>query len=640
MFGILLLALAADGVREDSATQVEPVVASSADHPHSREAMGDSTAPGDRSTPSNIHLTWDQQSGSDATVVVAWATADSGSSAVQYGLTNAYGTHVTASTFYSSACDQYISEARLSGLVPNTLYHYRCGSPGSWSGSYTFRSGLPRGSTTPFTFVAYGDSRTDWDQADTVATAVLSNGPAFVLHAGDFVPVGEYQSDWDQWFSVVDDLVATTAHMGMVGNHDLRYGGAGHGNYTDQFAFPNNEEYYSFDYGNAHFVCVYLPEEASEVPDTSAQYQWLMNDLAAADADRSIRWKFAWWHVPPYAASPAHWAHDTTIINQGFPLLEQYGVQIVFQGHCHNYERTYMLKGDAVAQYGPLFANPRGGVISVITGGAGAPLHNVGTEWWTACSERAYHFCKVTIDDNWLTLEAVSDDGTTVLDSFTVFLDETLADLRAYWRFENKAGTSAVDRSGYGNTGSVAGASQTPIGPTGRALEFDGVDDYVQVANSPSLIDPGEQVTLLAWVKTSAGEGHNHTVLEKWFYDECAEFSIHDRSFLLRVHETAKIEFGLSSDGSPDSSVSLVSTGTVNLGAWTHVAAVCDGESMRVYIDGAADPGVAEFSSRIHPSGHSLHIGRLRAVESNGAGWHDPFEGVLDEVRAYARVER
>jgi hypothetical protein len=593
---------------------------------------------GGRSTPFNIHLTWDNQDGADTTVVVAWATADSGSTAVQYGFTDSYGLEALGASCYSRACDEYINEVRLSDLNPDTVYHYRCGSPSNWSADFTFRTGLPKGSTESFTFIAYGDSRTNLSQAQTVADAAWANDPDFVLHAGDFVATGEYQSDWNQWFAAVDDLVGNRIHMGTIGNHDLRIGGAGLRNYKDQFALPHNEEYYSFDYGNAHFVCVYLPEDASQIPDTSAQYQWLVNDLAAADADPDITWKFAWWHVPPYAASSSHWAHNTTVIGQIFPLFEQYHVQVVFQGHCHDYERTYMLKQDQVEQYGPLFADPQGGVISVITGGAGAPLTTSGSEWWTAYSEGCYHFCRVTVDDNWLTLDAVYDDGTAVFDSFTIMLDGVFDDLRAFWRFEEGGGNAAADQSGYANEGAVSGANWTPLGPTGGALEFDGVDDYVAVPNSPSLINPGEQLSLLAWVKPVLEAADTQTVVAKWYYDDSVAVPIDDRSFLLQVTPAGEIRFALSGDGSADSSTVVTSSGTIGSGVWTHVAATCDGDTMRVYIGGACDSQTANFSSRIHPSGADLHIGRLRARDIGGQTWHDPFAGLIDELRIYARA--
>jgi hypothetical protein len=589
-------------------------------------------------SPFNIHLTWDQQDGSDTTIVIAWATADSGSTAVQYGLTDSYGSEVTGSSFYSSACEQYINEAILSELTPDTTYHYRCGSPGNWSDDHTFRTGLEKGSSDAFSFVVYGDSQINDTEAEMVADAVWSTGPAFVLHNGDFVMIGEDQLQWDRWFSVVDTLTPNCVHMGSIGNHDLKIDGAGLNNYLDQFALPHTEMYYSFDYGNAHFICLYLPYDESEIPDTSAQYQWLVNDLASAQSDPDILWRFAWWHVPPYSACANNWAHNTTVIDQLYPLLQQYDVQVVFQGHCHNYERTYMLRDDQIAQYGPLFVDPQGGVINIVTGGAGASLYNSGTEWWTAYSESCYHFCRVTIDNNWLTLEAVYDDGVTTFDSFSIMLQEEFADLRAFWRFEEGEGSTVGDHSDYANNGTVTGASWTETWERGRALAFDGVDDCVHIANSPSLANPAEEISLVAWIKTPGGGDHHHTVIEKWFYDEASVYPIHDRSFRLSVHPSGEVQFDLSSNGSSDSSVSLVSAGTVDLGGWTHIAATCDGDTMRIYIDGLPDPNTSYFAARIHPSGAGLHIGRLYAINSVGEEWHDPFDGAVDELRVYSRA--
>jgi hypothetical protein len=224
----------------------------------------------------------------------------------------------------------------------------------------------------------------------------------------------------------------------------------------------------------------------------------------------------------------------------------------------------------------------------------------------------------------------------TTFDSFTIILQEEFADLRAYWRFEEGEGYETADWSDYPNVGTISGASWAPAWERGTALEFDGVDDYVTVPNSPSLIDPGEGISLVAWVKTPGGGDQSHTIVEKWFYDEASVYGIDDRSFRLLVNPDGTIQFDLSSDGSSDSTVSLVSADTINLSGWSHVAATCNGDTMKVYIDGIQDPNFSLFSERIHPSGADVHIGRLRATDAFGENWHDPFEGTIDEVRIYS----
>jgi hypothetical protein len=70
--------------------------------------------------------------------------------------------------------------------------------------------------------------------------------------------------------------------------------------------------------------------------------------------------------------------------------------------------------------------------------------------------------------------------------------------LVGWWKFDEGAGGVAYDSSGNGNNGSIHGATYSG-GVSGTALEFDGVDDYVDLGNSPSLY--GDSMTLMEWIK-------------------------------------------------------------------------------------------------------------------------------------------
>ena len=72
------------------------------------------------------------------------------------------------------------------------------------------------------------------------------------------------------------------------------------------------------------------------------------------------------------------------------------------------------------------------------------------------------------------------------------------------------SGTRLSDRSGSGNTGTISGATWTTQGKFGSALSFDGVNDWVTVADANSL-DLTTAMTLEAWVypdgAAAAGRG-------------------------------------------------------------------------------------------------------------------------------------
>ena len=81
-------------------------------------------------------------------------------------------------------------------------------------------------------------------------------------------------------------------------------------------------------------------------------------------------------------------------------MFERYGVDIVFNGHDHNYERSII-----------------NNITYIVTGGGGSLLYDNGHSPWTVYSEKTYHFCLLTVNASLLTFEAKRPDGS-VFDSF------------------------------------------------------------------------------------------------------------------------------------------------------------------------------------------------------------------------------
>ncbi len=102
------------------------------------------------------------------------------------------------------------------------------------------------------------------------------------------------------------------------------------------------DPYYSFDYGNMHFI-VLDSYETDRSPD-GAMMTWLEADLQANDKE----WVIAFWHHPPYSRG----SRDSDVQERSIemrqnavPLLERYGVDLVLAGHSHSYERSYLIDG-------------------------------------------------------------------------------------------------------------------------------------------------------------------------------------------------------------------------------------------------------------------------------------------------------
>ncbi len=341
----------------------------------------------------------------ESTITISWETETPGESLVEYGFDTTYGLTI------SDTNTVYRHSLELTGLAPGNLYHYRVLTPGGYtSGDHTFKT-APQDTSQPFTFVVWGDSRTDDYQRRRVKDAVIQADPDFSVFSGDMVEDGRNQAQWDEWFSTMSDLMDHSPFMACIGNHEENSS-----LYYELFYLPvhtpsepnppvNNpsgfrkpdEAYYSFTYGNSHFVV--LSSEPAECTTQSYQYLWMKNDLKEVRQDPRIQWIFVFFHQPPY--SSGNHGSRLDIRNVWCPVFESYGVDIVFNGHDHDYERSIPIN------------NPIDGVVYIVSGGAGAPLYPVGSSWWTAYSCSIYHFCQVTVAGSHLRLEAKDTEGRT-----------------------------------------------------------------------------------------------------------------------------------------------------------------------------------------------------------------------------------
>lgn len=384
-------------------------------------------------------------------MTVTWATTDSFGSFVQYGLTSAYGKEVEGIIFYSSACNQYIHEVLIPDLILDTIYHYRCGDTNGWSNDHTYHTGLPKGSAG-FSFIIYGDTRTDTIERIAVRDAMLMHKDSirFILHTGDIIEYGSNQSQWDIWFQQMKPLISNCPMMPTIGNHE-EYGSVQ--NYLDQFSLPGGsgtERFYSFDYGNLHIASIYDPRPESRIKPGDPQYCWLCNDLGQANNNPSIKWKLVFFHVPPYSAGHGYQNQRTDIP----PICDDYGVDAVFNGHVHNYERTYMLYDSTVTDSGPDYNGANDGTVYIITGGGCAPLSNAYYDWWTAFSKKIYHFCLVSVTEDKLTVTVIGDDGSTNIDRWSIVSGPGIA--------EGSAGITTLKIYPMPSVGSMAIAGLKP----------------------------------------------------------------------------------------------------------------------------------------------------------------------------------
>lgn len=336
-----------------------------------------------------------------------------------------------------SVAPHRVYRANLTDLVPGGTFEYRLSRAGTTV--FSAQGDAPKGADQPYRFAAFGDCGAGTVEQKAVAYQAYQARPDFVMIPGDIVyshgRITEYrQKYWPVYNSdaaasgVGAPLLRSTLFVAAPGNHDIatrdleKYpdalayflywsqplNGPRHveeavrppalkGPEASQKAFTGaagtafpRMASFSFDYGNAHWTVV----DANPYIDWSHKelQAWIERDLAAA---RGAIWRFVCFHHPGFNSSKAHFDEQRTRLMA--EVFEAGGVDIVFTGHVHNYQRSYPLRflpkptaeGKLVGPKGQVDGrwtldksfdgktNTRpAGVIYLVTGAGGAKLYN------------------------------------------------------------------------------------------------------------------------------------------------------------------------------------------------------------------------------------------------------------------------
>ncbi len=342
---------------------------------------------------------------------VSWVTRGEGPGAVRFWQQGQAAREARADTLSTPAGIWH--EAVLTALRPGELCTYTLAAAGGPEHAFVTAPDDGR----PFTFLALGDTRPGdrtaaqpTDMARAVAAQVAGREFVFALHNGDIVAEGGRcegeLSGWEQYRRAYLNLFGATLARAPFyltpGNHDMAWGTCGMEIFKGVFALPDQtpgegrESYYSFDWGNLHVISLNTNEP---VGPGSAQYEWLEGDLAA----NRQQWTVVQFHEAVYTSGD----HEAFLParESWVPLFERYGVDLVFNGHNHTYERTCPIKAGACT------TRADGGVVYVVTAGAGPALHDSTGAWFSVLHLSLHHFVTVHIDGNRLELSAWNWQG-------------------------------------------------------------------------------------------------------------------------------------------------------------------------------------------------------------------------------------
>ncbi|HKQ21997.1 MAG TPA: metallophosphoesterase [Nitrososphaeraceae archaeon] len=221
-----------------------------------------------------------------------------------------------------------------------------------------------------FNFVAAGDYGCSSNAKNTI-NSMEDKKPELVLPLGD-LSVDKTATCWLDLVSPFDDKLQIT-----FGYSEVKDGESKLNQYKDVFGL--DKLYYSFDYRNTHFIVM---STLSDFAVTSDQYKFIEKDLQQASANENIDWIVVTNYGPFYTSPSAHPAKND-IRNIYHPLFDKYGVDLVLQGHNHNYQRTYPVIFNPSKASEPIVTNQfttgyqgsKDGVIYAIVGTAGEGFH-------------------------------------------------------------------------------------------------------------------------------------------------------------------------------------------------------------------------------------------------------------------------
>jgi 3',5'-cyclic AMP phosphodiesterase CpdA len=220
---------------------------------------------------------------------------------------------------------------------------YVAGTDDQWQGAF---------------FDLYADILKGAQPVTTIGNHEMGYGILEICLLAPSVPCGIFQPIAGT--STSDDPNDYASEANLDANGDLIPDGI-RSPYLDIFSLPDNgqsggspsgtEQYYSVDYGNVHVVSLDTQLTARDDTTREAMRQWLIADLSA----NSLDWTVVIFHHPPYTKGRNHDSDDTEdniidrpewdIRNDFTPVFEDYGVDVVYSGHSHSYERSYYLSG-------------------------------------------------------------------------------------------------------------------------------------------------------------------------------------------------------------------------------------------------------------------------------------------------------
>ncbi len=290
------------------------------------------------------------QTPTPTSIFISWHENTTTTTLVNYGTNAAMGT--LAGGTYETIGTKYWHTVQLTGLTPNTQYYYQCLSGSSQSDTFQFRTPAatwPQGAH--LRFLVFGDNQTDIPKSTAVVKQAklkikelfgndIQNQVQLVINHGDIVGSGVTLDLFEEeYFKPFSYLSANIPCMVSIGNHEME------SDYYYQYmkyeslegaSSPYAERYYAFTLANTRFIAL----NTNGNFQTTTQENWLVGQLAQAEADTAIDFVFVYAHQPGYSEI---WpdGNTTWVREHVLARMAEYSKAAFYTcGHTHAYEHS------------------------------------------------------------------------------------------------------------------------------------------------------------------------------------------------------------------------------------------------------------------------------------------------------------
>ena len=337
----------------------------------------------------------------------------------------------TDTAFTDDGSTTYIHEATITGLTPNTKYEYRVGYGADRSSDWY---SLETAGAKEYDVLIYPDSQSsDYSGWEKIVKDSANRNPKASLYIsmGDLVDNGEQAYQWRTWLDSIKPLSARIPLAPTLGNHEMytldwkmREPRA----YLNYFDVPNNgnaifnRRYYSYDYGDVHYVVLdtQLYESTHEDnhdthhPDLyDVQVQGLRQDLAS----NTKKWTVVLMHRDPfqYAFDRPGSSRAVGFNEEGvlfMPIFDEFNVDLVLSAHLHSYRNRGHVRNFDRDESGPLY------ILTGLAGDAGRPKwRRHPLDVYVAPQPETNNYMTMTVTPNTLTVRSFLPDGTQLDES-------------------------------------------------------------------------------------------------------------------------------------------------------------------------------------------------------------------------------